>query len=573
MIAVLLLISFLWANAQTNCTAYKDFSIGTGNIGSAKVTSAGECCNACNQNNACVAWTFDSDSGTTCYLKDNFLSNNTETGRTSGYRSTPLPAQDYIVEVVTSKFCNIVDDLYRSVTIDTTNNRQFFELDWSDPNIMYLFKELGPMYVRIGGSGEGQDHLQFDGTNCTKNDSCIDEYLFDQIYDLVVTNGKSRMVWGLPYTKYPNNTLDYSKGQEDLMKYASSKGYIIWGFELGNEDQSQVDDYPEIYASDFGVINTLVTKYWPNATIRPKLYGPDPQKNAEWGLQQFLMQVQKQKVPMIGITSHEYYGMNNEVYLNGQRLDSNFNTGYNWTGTLNQYYGGNNLDRTMQMWAGEIGPSIGGSGNCSDYYHRFNGFSDGFWYLDSLGSHAQVGYQVFCRQDFYGIDYAIIDCVGHFPVPDYYTAIIWNLVAGSHVFNTTRPITKPDASVRPYAHCSKQYPGGLTIMLINILSGTANVQITLTSGSLGNAREDYLLTAPPQNKTDDYPVPQNIYEKVVQLNGKTLNFTVGGKLPAIAPVQSTASDKSVITMPPYSYGFYVYPNANFAICKDAFYQA
>jgi heparanase 1 len=260
--------------------------------------------------------------------------------------------------------------------------------------------------------------------------------------------------------------------------------------------------------------------------------------------------------------------MNNDNYIQGARLDSNFKTSQNWTGTLNQYFGGSNLKRTMQMWAGEIGPSIGGSGDCTDNYHRFNGFSDGFWYLDSLGVHAQTGYQVFCRQDFYGIDYALLDCAGHFPVPDYYTAMIWDIVAGTNVFNTTRPITKPDGSVRPYAHCSKQYPGGLTVILINILDGVANTQVTLTSGTVGNTRYDYLLTAPPeQGYNYSYPVPQNIYDKKVQLNGKNLDFTVGGQLPPLTPVTSTASDKSIISLPAYSYGFFVFPDANLALCK------
>jgi len=238
------------------------------------------------------------------------------------------------------------------------------------------------------------------------------------------------------------------------------------------------------------------------------------------------------------------------------------------TGELNYYFGGNNLDRKMQMWAGEIGPSIGGSGDCTDNYHRFNGFSDGFWYLDSLAVHAQVGYQVFCRQDFYGIDYALIDCAGHFPVPDYYTAHIWTSVMGTLVFNTTRPITKPDGSVRPYAQCSKQYSGGLVIVAINILAGVANLKVTLTSGSVGSTREDYLLTAPPEAGYNySYPVPQNIYDKKVQLNGKNLDFTVGGQLPSLNPVTSTASDKTVISLPAYSYGFFVYPNANLPLCK------
>jgi len=272
------------------------------------------------------------------------------------------------------------------------------------------------------------------------------------------------------------------------------------------------------------------------------------------------MDTKKQGVPMHGITSHEYYGMNDQVYLEGSRLDSNFETSYNWTGEMNYYYG---TDRTIQMWAGEIGPSIGGSGNCSDYYHRFNIFADGFWYLDSLGAHAVAGYQVFCRQDFYGIDYALIDCVSLYPAPDYYLAIIWNQVNSPYVLNTTRP-SNANAQVRSYAHCSKQYDGGLVIMLINLLNQTAQVDVTLSSGSLGNTREDYVLSVPGDHFA---PYPNGIYGKAITLNGQLLNLTSSGTLPSFKPVQFSGSNKNVIAIEGTTYGYFVYPDAGLSICK------
>jgi len=180
--------------------------------------------------------------------------------------------------------------------------------------------------------------------------------------------------------------------------------------------------------------------------------------------------------------------------------------------------------------------------------------------LDSLGAHAQAGYQIFCRQDFYGIDYALLDCTYITPVPDYYSAMVWNQVMGSKVVNTTRP---GKGLVRPYAHCSKQYPGALAVLLINIWSGEANVKISLSSGTLGNGREDYVFTTPKPNGT----YPDGIYGKNMQLNGVELTFKAGGQLPSLKPVTSTASDKSMITMPQYSYGFFVYPNAAVDVCK------
>jgi hypothetical protein len=41
---------------------------------------------------------------------------------------------------------------------------------------------------------------------------------------------------------------------------------------------------------------------------------------------------------------------------------------------------------------------------------RWANFADSHWYLDSMGVKAAAGYSVFCRQDFVGIDYGMIDC-------------------------------------------------------------------------------------------------------------------------------------------------------------------
>lgn len=41
-------------------------------------------------------------------------------------------------------------------------------------------------------------------------------------------------------------------------------------------------------------------------------------------------------------------------------------------------------------------------------------------YLDAMGSKARHGYSAFCRQDFIGADYGMLDCATHTPLPDFY---------------------------------------------------------------------------------------------------------------------------------------------------------
>jgi len=169
---------------------------------------------------------------------------------------------------------------------------------------------------------------------------------------------------------------------------------------------------------------------------------------------------------------------------------------------------------------------------------------------------------VFCRQDFYGIDYALIHCSGLYPTPDFYLALAWNKVVGTHVFNTTRPVTSPQGSVRSYAHCSKQYSGGITVMLINVLA--IEVQTRVSGFTVGTSREDYVFTA--HIPSGSYP--DGIYGYWASLNGNLLNVTATGALPAnpITPAVKSGASVNVITLPAYSYGFFVYPNANVAAC-------
>ena len=58
----------------------------------------------------------------------------------------------------------------------------------------------------------------------------------------------------------------------------------------------------------------------------------------------------------------------------------------------------------MKVWAGEIGPHPGRSPGCDHSSLRWANFGDTFWYIDSMGLKAASGYDMFCRQDFVGID-------------------------------------------------------------------------------------------------------------------------------------------------------------------------
>ena len=88
-----------------------------------------------------------------------------------------------------------------------------------------------------------------------------------------------------------------------------------------------------------------------------------------------------------------------------------------------------------------------------------------------MGTKAFYGYQVFCRQDFIGLDYALIDCSTHTPLPDYYTGVLFGRLMGTGVLSADTAATT-DGVLRSYAHCSRATPGGVTVLFINTAEAT-----------------------------------------------------------------------------------------------------
>ena len=45
--------------------------------------------------------------------------------------------------------------------------------------------------------------------------------------------------------------------------------------------------------------------------------------------------------------------------------------------------------------------------------------------MDAIGVEAAGGCSVFCRQDFIGADYGVVDCLSESPLPDSFSGILW----------------------------------------------------------------------------------------------------------------------------------------------------
>jgi heparanase 1 len=293
-----------------------------------------------------------------------------------------------------------------------------------------------------------------------------------------------------------------------VMEYAIKKGHTFFGFELGNEQNGNYT--PEQATDAFETLASLLVELWPAAESRPKIIGPDihgfhqdpaiDKKDA--GLLQYLGEfaetAAKRGVPMHAITHHEYIEVPEypTAPASASILDLTGLIGKAVNHTLSTKAPG------VQIWAGEIGPHNGQSPSCSHSSMRWANFGDAFWYLDAMGQKAANGYSVFCRQDFVGIDYGMIDCSTYSPLPDYYAGILWTKLMGREVLSVdTAGLAKQSEHIRVYAHCAPATSSladdrMVTVLVLNT-SPSATINATLHLGSTGaHQRIEWVLTGP-----------------------------------------------------------------------------
>ena len=230
------------------------------------------------------------------------------------------------------------------------------------------------------------------------------------------------------------------------------------------------------------MLSNLLIELWPEPATRPKIIGPDvhgfhsdplasPAEEPKLRfLKEFAPNCSQLGVPLHAATHHEYIEVDENPTtpprLSQLTITNQIATAVNDTLTR--------VAPSVQIWAGEIGPHNGGTVPCDHSMMRWANFADSHWYLDAMGVKAASGYSVFCRQDFVGIDYGMIDCSTYAPLPDYYAGILWSKLMGSVVLKAT----SSDPTLRAYSHCSAGGGAAATVLLIN-LDPTTQRTVTL----------------------------------------------------------------------------------------------
>ncbi|XP_078437851.1 heparanase-like protein 3 [Wolffia australiana] len=442
-------------------------------------------------------------------------------------------------------------------------------LDLSSAALRNAIKAFSPLKLRLGGSL--QDKVLYAMGDAVrpcrpfvKNSSelfgfssgCLTSARWDELNDFFRETG-ALVVFGLNALEGRVRLPDGSSGGRwnssnaaSLIQYTASKGYDVYGWELGNElSGSGVGTRVTAaqYAADVISLKRLVNEIYEAypSLKKPLVLAPGGFFEAQW----FTDFINNTKPNFVDAVTHHIYNLGPGVddHLVSKILNPSFLDGEAAVfGKLRSVLKGSGAS----AWVGEAG----GAWN-SGRDRVTNAFVFGFWYLDQLGMAASYDTKAYCRQTLVGGNYGLLDTTTHEPNPDYYSALLWHRLMGTVALATNFTGT---SKIRAYAHCAKESPG-ITLLLIN-LDGDNTVHVALDeaappqwkNGEL--AREEYHLTAGDGG----------LQSRSVLLNGARLSVDSERRIPSLEPVRVNASEPLTVT--PFSIVFAHIPHFDAPAC-------
>ncbi|KAG8060602.1 hypothetical protein GUJ93_ZPchr0002g26424 [Zizania palustris] len=458
-------------------------------------------------------------------------------------------------------------------------------LDLSNEVLLNAVKAFSPLKLRLGGSL--QDSLIYDTGDarqpCTpfmKNTSamfgftqgCLPLHRWDELNAFFQKTG-AKIVFGLNALNgrvpMPDGSLggpwNYTNAAS-FIHYTVSKGYDIYGWELGNElSGSGVGARvgADQYAADVIALKQIVDNSYQGHASKPLVIAPGGFFDAAW----FTELVSKTKPQQMDVITHHIYNLGPgvdthliEKILDPSYLDGEASTFSNLQGILKS------SGTSTVAWVGEAGGAYN-----SGHHLVTDAFVFSFWYLDQLGMSSKFDTKSYCRQTLIGGNYGLLNTATFEPNPDYYSALLWHRLMGTKVLSTSFNGTN---KIRAYTHCARDSEG-ITLLLIN-LSGNDTNHVYVTSeglhpysteegrrfGHIPGLGEEAELTREEYHLT---PKDGNLQSQHVLLNGNVLAPDANGDIPKLEPVQVEGTQP--ITVSPYSIVFAHIPSLYAPACR------
>ncbi|KAI3743618.1 hypothetical protein L1987_61328 [Smallanthus sonchifolius] len=205
-----------------------------------------------------------------------------------------------------------------------------------------------------------------------------------------------------------------SSDAEALIRYTANKGYIISGWELGNELSGNgigTSVTAKQYASDTISLQNLMQKIYVGFQEKPIVLGPGGFYDANW----FNEYVTESSNALQAMTQHIYnLGPGVDAHLVEKILDPSYLDGGSQPFRDIQNILKKSGNSTV-AWVGEAGGAYNSGRNLVT-----NAFVFGFWYLDQPGMASMYDKKTYCRQTLIGGNYGLLNTTTFVPNPDYY---------------------------------------------------------------------------------------------------------------------------------------------------------
>lgn len=583
------------AQQLLSCGVYEDGVEYLGNDVRPPLITAGQaaCCDACAADAACAFFTYEGGARASCHLKNANAPDHSRrnasvvSGHTGADPPTPAPAGP-AYSVRARGRLSTTADAYVCWNVDASANRGFF---WRNLSTAAAYgaklarqassfargQAGGASLLRFGGTGNDFLTYEAGGFACPPESEyrrCLNLTTWRELLGFTAA-ARARMILGLSM----NTGLDAERtaggagargpfpfpwdpaNARALLSWTIGAGldHLLAGLELGNEQNTKYT--PAQMATNFAVLHNLTVELWPDAARRPPLYGPDPHglhatggASLDW-LVAWLAACRAAAVPIAGVTHHEYIEVNptEDGFVAPTRLALSGRLGAEVVAAVRR------VDPDVAVWAGEIGPHNGGSPPCDRSSMRWAVYGDSLWYADALGAKAAAGYAGFCRQDYIGADYGLLDCSTGTPLPDFYTALVWTHVMGPIVLraelrDSGGHALGDDAVVRAAVHCVARGEGAngrVAVLAINLSNRSTTLHFD--RASLGELRRAYVLE-PSDDPAASLTNATGLLGTGVRLNGELLRTAADGHVPRPA-AQPVSGDKAAL--PAHAIAFFV----------------
>jgi hypothetical protein len=144
---------------------------------------------------------------------------------------------------------------YASFNIDSSCNRGFHHINFTNPNLHAAAKALSPSLLRFGGSGnDNLMYSMFENSNSCDNiqhvdpvknectyatPGCLNSTHWDNLYNFAI-NTNNEIIFGISFglkqaCKEGRSYSWNNTNAKELLHYFQLKKQKIWGFQLGNE--------------------------------------------------------------------------------------------------------------------------------------------------------------------------------------------------------------------------------------------------------------------------------------------------------------------------------------------------